>query len=105
LLRYRKTGLLIAIVVANHDRDTVSSPCWCIEASKTEQKRTAIIAFLDQPNKTIESLRVFKKLCFSRFTIHPGRADEWLHSGHPLNNIPDFLKIFGGDESQVKVLM
>ncbi len=96
LLRYRKTGLLIAVVLAYHDRDPLRGPCWRIDVPKTEEKRTAIVAFLDQPNKVVESLRVFKKLRFSRFVIYPGRADKWLQSGHPLSKISDFLNILQG---------
>jgi DNA invertase Pin-like site-specific DNA recombinase len=96
LLRYRKTGLLIAVVLAYRDPETVSGPRWRIEAPKAERKRTAIVAFLDQPNSAIESLQVFKQLCFSRFVVYPGKADKWLQSGHPLSTISEFLKILQG---------
>jgi DNA invertase Pin-like site-specific DNA recombinase len=96
LLRYRKTGLLIAVVLAYCDPEATGGPCWRIEAPKTERKRTAIVAFLDQPNNAIESLRVFKKLRFSRFIIDPRDPTDWLQSGHPLNNMSEFLKVLNG---------
>jgi DNA invertase Pin-like site-specific DNA recombinase len=93
LVRHQRTGLLIAVVVAHNYPDAVSGDCWRIDVPRTERKRTAIVAFLDRQNEAIQSLWVFKKLCFSHFTIRPGAADEWLHSGYRLDNISDFLSV------------
>jgi DNA invertase Pin-like site-specific DNA recombinase len=93
LLRYRKTGLLIAVVLAYHDPEAVSRPRWRIDAPKAERNRTAIVAFLNEPNKGIDSLLVFKKLRFSRFVIYRGEPTAWLHSGHPLNNVSELLEV------------
>jgi DNA invertase Pin-like site-specific DNA recombinase len=92
-LRYRRTGLLIAVVLAYRNRNAGSTPCWHIDVPKAERRRTAIVAFLDRGNNAIESLRVFEKLRFSRFVIHSGRTDEWLQSGYPLSNVSEFLQI------------
>jgi DNA invertase Pin-like site-specific DNA recombinase len=92
LLRYRRTGLLIAVVPAYHDRNP-NNNCWRIDLPKSERKRPAIVAFLNAQNNAIESLRLFNKLRFSRFTIRPEKCEEWLKSGHPLNTMEDFLTV------------
>jgi hypothetical protein len=42
LLRYRRTGLLIALVLAQHGKDTFGC-CWRIETPRSEEKRTAMV--------------------------------------------------------------
>jgi DNA invertase Pin-like site-specific DNA recombinase len=92
LLRYRKTGLLIAVVLAQHGEDT-SGAYWRIDGPRAEGKRTAIVAFLNQENTVIQSLRVFQQLRFARLTIRNGRNDEWLLSGRLLRDAGQFLEV------------
>jgi DNA invertase Pin-like site-specific DNA recombinase len=93
LLRYRKTGLLIAVVLAYRVTDRIDPNVWHIDVPKVERKRTAVVAFLDSQNEAIQALWVFKGLQFSRFTIRPKTDDEWLRSGQAFNNTSDFLKV------------
>jgi DNA invertase Pin-like site-specific DNA recombinase len=95
LLRYRRTGLLIAVVPAYHDRNP-NDDCWRIDVPKTERKRAAIVVFLTPGNDDVQSFRVFNKLRFSRFTIRPGRDDEWLNSGYALDKPEHFLTVLNG---------
>ena len=92
LLRYRKTGLLIAVVLAQCGSDTVGH-YWRIDAPRAEAKRTAIVGFLNEENTSIQSLRVFRQLEFPRLIIRSGKADDWLRLGHPLRDISEFLKV------------
>lgn len=92
LLRYRQTGLLIAVVLAQHQRDAVES-YWRLEAPKSEKKRTAVVAFLDEHNSGIQCLRVFRRLGYSRLTIRGGRNDGWLNSGQPLEQVSEFMSV------------
>ena len=92
LLRYRKTGLLIAVVLAQFGKDT-DGPYWRIDAPRAEGKRTAIVAFLNEENTAIQSLRVFRRLGFPRLTIRDGRNDEWLLSGRLLTAVEGFMDV------------
>lgn len=89
LLWYRKTGLLIAVVLAQYEKDIVGHH-WRIYAPRAEQKRTAIVGFLNEENTAIQSLRVFQQLRFARRTIRDGRNDDWLRSGRLLTDIGQF---------------
>jgi hypothetical protein len=92
LLRYRRTGLLIAVVTARHPRGK-DSDCWVVDVPKGERKRTAVVAFLNRTNDTVESLRVFNRLRYSRLTVRPGRNGEWLNSGYTLDKLEDLLTV------------
>jgi DNA invertase Pin-like site-specific DNA recombinase len=92
LLRYRKTGLLVAVVLAQYYKDAIGS-CWRIDAPRAEKKRTALVAFLGDDNARIQSLRVFRQLKFPRLTIRSGKADDWLCLGQPLSNVSEFVKV------------
>ena len=92
LLRYRKTGLLVAVVLAQHGKDTTGH-YWRIDAPRTEEKRAAIVAFPNEENTSIQSLRVFRRLRFARLTVRNGRDDEWLLSGRVLTDVGQFLDV------------
>lgn len=92
LLRYRRTGLLIAIVVARYCKGK-RGDSWRIDAPQNERKRAAIVAFLDADNAAIGSLRVFPRLRFSRLTVRVGTSSEWVCSGQLLERTSDFLKV------------
>ena len=92
LLRYRKTGLLIAVVLAQRGKDRIGD-YWRIDAPKVEGKRTAIVAFPNEENTTIQSLRLFRQLGFPRFVIRNGRDDEWLSSGRLLTEVKQFVEV------------
>ena len=92
MLRYRKTGLLIAVVLAQNGKDTVGQ-YWRIDAPRAEGKRTAIVGFLNEENTAILSLRVFRQLRFARRTIRDRRHDEWLLSGRLLTNVGELMHV------------
>ena len=91
LLRYRKTGLLIAVVLAQHHRDGVEQ-YWRLEAPKSERKRTAVVAFLTEDNAEIQSVRIFRQLRYSRLTIRDESNNGWLRTGFLLGNVSEFLR-------------
>jgi DNA invertase Pin-like site-specific DNA recombinase len=91
LLRYRKTGRLIAVVLAYQLLDSRGDISWRIDVPDTLRKRTVVVGFLDSANEAIQSLIVFDRLRLSKFTIRPNRDDEWLRSGYALHNISDFV--------------
>ncbi len=99
MLRYRRTGLLIAVVVAY--RVAGSGSCWRLQAPKSERKRTAVVAFVNEENTGIKSLRLFRHLRLSRTTVRASRATEWLRSGKPLEAVPEFLRVLQQVRQQI----
>ncbi|HVI08855.1 MAG TPA: recombinase family protein [Candidatus Binatia bacterium] len=92
LLRYRRSGLLVAVVLARHDPDA-NVNCWRIDVPKAERKRAAVVAFLNRTNDAVEALQVFDRLRYSRLTIRPGQNDERWKSARPLTRISDLLAV------------
>jgi hypothetical protein len=51
------------------------------------------VAFLNESNTAIESLRVFRQLQFARITIRNPSKHEWLLPGKLLRNIGQFVEV------------
>jgi len=92
LLRYRKTGLLVAVVLAQYGRDAVGD-YWRIDAPRVERKRPALVVILDDDNSTIRSLRIFRQLEFPILTVRAGKTDDWLRLGHPIADISEVVNV------------
>lgn len=92
LLRYRRTRLLITVVLAQPHRDSGES-VWRLEAPKSKKKRTAVVAFLTEDNAAIQSLRVFYRRGYSRLTIRVRRDNDWLRSGLALGDTSEFIRV------------
>lgn len=90
LLRYRRTGLLISVVIARCYR-TKMGLSWQIQAPKSERNRTTVVALLDEKNSEIESLRVFPNAHRMRVRMDKGQ----LSRGVPLEKIADLLLALG----------
>ena len=92
LLRYRKTGLLISVVVT-WCYPTKTGASWRVRSCTTAPTRPAIVALLDRGNRKIESLRVFPRLPSKRMNIRVGELKESPRTGVALENISDLLVI------------
>jgi hypothetical protein len=71
LLRYRRTGLLISVVIARY-YPTETGASWRIEAPKAERKRATVVGLLDHRNTAIESLVLFPRI--SRMRLRPEKG-------------------------------
>lgn len=89
LLRYRRTGLLISVVIARYYAAKTGGG-WRIEAPKAERKRVTVVGFLDQENMEIESLAVFPRTFRMRVRLEKGLA-----LGVPLGRISELLAVLG----------
>lgn len=90
LLRCRKTGLLIAVVVA-WCYPTKTDASWRVRSRPSERKRPTIVALLDLSNSRVESLRVFPRLFQEQFNIRVGRLEDSPRTGIALENISDLF--------------
>ena len=94
LLRYRRTGLLISVVVARYGSTRKGESRWFIEsAPRDERKRVTILALLDNELTRIQSMRVFPRLeCkFTKFRV--ASEGDWLRSGQVLEKVADFIRV------------
>jgi hypothetical protein len=95
LLRVRKTGLLISVVVARFQPTTrTGQPRWLIEPSRYERQRTTILGLMDNHNAAITCTRVFRKMNYGNATNLKFAQDHpWWQTGEPLQKPVDLLKI------------
>ena len=95
VLRVRKTGLLISVVVARFKPTTrTRQPRWFIEPSRYERKRTTILGLMDGRNSAITSIRVFREMDYGNVTNLKFALDHpWWQTGEPLEQISDLLAV------------
>jgi DNA invertase Pin-like site-specific DNA recombinase len=95
MLRVRKTGVLISVVVARFKPTThTCQPRWFIEPSRYERKRTTIIGLMDERNASITSIRVFRKMDYGNATnLKFGLDHQWWQTGEHLKQISDLLAV------------
>lgn len=92
LLRCRKTGLLISVVIA-WCRPTKTGASWRLRSRPTERKRPTIVALLDLKNSRVESLRVFPRLLQEQINIRVGQVKDSPRTGLALENISDLFTV------------
>jgi DNA invertase Pin-like site-specific DNA recombinase len=95
VLRVRKTGQLISVVVARFNPTTrTRQPRWLIEPSRYERKRATILGLMDDRNASITSIRVFRKMDYGNATNLKFALDHrWWQTGEPLDQISNLLAV------------
>jgi DNA invertase Pin-like site-specific DNA recombinase len=88
LLRYRKTGLLVSVLLARCC-SSKAGLSWLIEAPKSQRKRTTVMGFLDATNTSIESLTVVSRVPLKYRHFRVRRDDNWRAEAEPLTRISD----------------
>lgn len=89
LLRYRKTGRLISILICRYRPTLAGKERWLVEIPEDSRKRTTLLALMDQENKSIMEMRIFGRIAHrgGRFYVYPG--SPWLKSGSRLGSVRD----------------
>jgi hypothetical protein len=93
LLKYRKTGLLISIMLARYVHTSAGKPRWLIRFIKNERKRVTILALLNENNTSIKELRVFRKIRMRTGSTQVEANNQWLQSGLPLKQLSELMQI------------
>jgi hypothetical protein len=93
LLRYRKTGLLISVLMAKYKPTTTGKRRWFIYPPPTECKRVAIVAFLSEDNTSVQQLRVFPNTTIFKAKAPMQATGKRLLSGTPVAGICDLLGV------------
>ncbi len=93
LLRYRRTGLLISVVLARCCPANRGPMRWFVQAPKNEQRRLTIVALLNEDNTAISGLLVFRRLTIPGTDIRVREGSRWLQAGVPLERVSDLLNV------------
>jgi DNA invertase Pin-like site-specific DNA recombinase len=92
LLRYRKTGLLISVMVAKCC-PTKMGDSWLVPAPLSERKRPILLALLNKNNTSIGSLTVLPRFDSKCLHVRVREKSELLKSGEPLEEFSRFLAV------------
>ncbi len=92
-LKYRRTGLLISLLIARCSVSKRGRIGWLLEPPATERARTTVVAFLGKENLSVESMSLFKRLDFVGKTVRIRAGDDLLKSGVELMGLSDFHKV------------
>ncbi len=69
LLRYRKTGLLISVLLGRYKATTKGKSRWILNPHAREHHRVTVLVLLDEQNCAINQMRVVRKVGGHRFVI------------------------------------
>jgi hypothetical protein len=92
LLRYKKTGLLISVMVAKC-YPTKLGNSWLVPAPMSERKRPTILALLNEQNTAIKSVIVLPRLDSKYLHVRVREKGHLLRFGEPLEELSDFLAV------------
>jgi DNA invertase Pin-like site-specific DNA recombinase len=90
LLRCRKTGLLISVMVAKCCPTKIGNS-WLVPAPMSERKRPTILALLNESSTSIGSLTVLPRLDSKYLHVRVRGNSHLLRSGEPLAELSDLL--------------
>ena len=93
-LRDRRTGLVIAVMIARCYPTKRGDHRWFVDYAdipRPERARVTLLALLDESNATIGELRVFPKVDFPSRSTRLREDNDWLQSGTKLEQIVDFF--------------
>ena len=92
LLRYRKTGLLISVMVGRCC-PTKLGDSWLVHAPMSERKRPTVLALLNESNAAIRSLIVLPRLDSKYLHVRVRQQSHFLRLGEQLEKLSDFLAV------------
>src|SRR5262249_25682529 len=94
MLKYRKTGLLISVLVARYRTTPKGKGRWFIEPPENEWQRAAIVGLMDENNASIKTTRGFACMNFPNATNFKfGQDHEWWQSGELLRSPGELLTL------------
>lgn len=89
LLKYRKTGLRVSVLLATCSPTKGGKFRWLVHRPGHERNRLALIGFLNEDNTSVERSLVFNNIPFRKSRVL--EDSEWLRSGIPLKQPCDLL--------------
>jgi DNA invertase Pin-like site-specific DNA recombinase len=87
LLRYRKTGLLIALTVATRQHSCEAGDYWHVERPKAERNRVMILALMNEENTVISKLLLLHRLDFPGRSVRLREGSKWLDCGLSIDDV------------------
>jgi DNA invertase Pin-like site-specific DNA recombinase len=93
LLRHRRTGLLISVLMGKCKPTTTGKIRWFIFPPKSERKRITILALLNKDNSSVQELHIFPdtKIIGNKAPLREN--NPWLQSGIRAQKLSDLLDV------------
>ena len=95
LLKRRRTGLLVSVVLARCYGTVRRGIRWVIAPPKNERKRVTVLALLNETNSSIKQILVFRQIPKRKITMYVGEYNKWLNSGVRLHEMADLSTVIG----------
>jgi DNA invertase Pin-like site-specific DNA recombinase len=94
MLRYRRTGLLISVMVARHHPTGTGKARWFIQPPRNERRRVTILGLMNEDNASVTTIRVFRTLDYpNRTNLKFAQSDQWWEKGERLETISELLHV------------
>jgi DNA invertase Pin-like site-specific DNA recombinase len=93
MLRCRRTGLLIAVLIARCYPTRGGVMRWFVIPAKNERKRATLLVLLNEQNTSVAQLRVFRNMRIQREARQVREGSKWLQSGIPLDNLSNLMEV------------
>jgi hypothetical protein len=87
VLRYRRTGLLVAVTLATRQHSSQAGDYWHLERPKGERNRATILALMNEGNTVISKLLLLPRLNFPARSLRLREGSEWLNGGLPIDDL------------------
>lgn len=91
LLKYRRSGLLISVVLARPFPTRKGKPRRLVEPPRSERKRMTVVAFLNEDNSSIHQIRVFRRIVSRGTSIRTAEGSDWLQTGFLVEHLSDLV--------------
>jgi len=92
-LRYKRTGLLISVVIARCCPTDKGKIRWLLEPHRLERDRVAVVALLDEKNTTVKRLSIHPNLRIPMKSLRFGEGMGFLEAGLPLEQPSDLMRV------------
>jgi len=93
MLRYKRTGLLISVVLALRESSPQAGPYWCIEHPAIERKRVTILALMNDDNTAVRKLLVLPRLNYPGKSVRVREGSQWLREAQTLEKASDLVDL------------
>ena len=94
MLRYKRTGLLISVMVARHHPTGTGKARWFIQPPRNERRRVTILGLMNEDNASVTTIRVFRTLDYpNRTNLKFAQSDQWWEKGERLETISELLHV------------
>jgi Recombinase len=93
MLRYKRTGLLISIVLALREPSPQAGSYWCVEHPPEERKRLTILSLMNDDNTDHGELLILPRLNYPGKSVRVREGSRWLQGAQTLEKASDLVDL------------